>query len=258
MTLGLYRMVRRNSGARPELTHIVLASRDLPAGVVLAADDVKLSPWPVGTSLPGSFSKIEDVLNRPLLYPVGAKEPILERNLAVQGSGLGLSVKIPPGMRATSVRSNEVVGVAGFLYPGCHVDVLATFTLPGNADSVTQTILQDVVVLTAGEKIEPDPQGKPQTVNVVTLLLAPDDSQKLLLASTQGAIQFVLRNSTDQTKAPVTPTSLTKLVHAPEPVRQPSSSGTEAPQSSPPPPPAPVPGPGLEVIRGNSRSVEAF
>ncbi len=155
------------------------------------------------TTLPGSFSKMEDVLNHALIYPVAAKEPIFERDLALQGSGLGLSVKIPPGMRATSVRSNDVVGVAGFLYPGSHVDVLATFTVPGTANSITQTILQDVEVLTAGEKIEPDPQGKPQTVNVVTLLLDSEGSQKLLLASTQGSIQFVLRNGADQTKLQV-------------------------------------------------------
>jgi pilus assembly protein CpaB len=257
VTFGLYRLLRRNSGERPELTHIVLASRDLPGGIVLTADDVKVSAWPVGTSLPGSFSKVEDVLNRPLIYPVGAKDPILQRNLAIQGSGLGLSVKIPPGMRATSVRSNEVVGVAGFLYPGSRVDVLATFTLPGNANSVTQTILQDVEVLTAGEKIEPDPQGKPQTVDVVTLLLGPGDSQKLLLASTQGTIQFVLRNSADQTTTPVKPTSLTELVPSSQPQAVPSVKKTdEAPPRSPAPAAAQVPG--LEVIRGNARSVESF
>ena len=253
VTVGFYRTLRRRSGGHPEFTEIVLASRDLPSGVVLTSDDLKLTAWPVGTTLPGSFSKVEDVVNRPLIYPVGAQEPILGRNLAMQGSGLGLSVKIPPGMRATSVRSNEVVGVAGFLYPGSRVDVLATFTLPGNTNSMTQTILQNVEVLTAGEKIEPDPQGKPQTVNVVTLLLAPEDSQKLLLASTQGSIQFVLRNGIDQTKTPVGPTSLTELL--PQPKRTPSP-----PESAnvPAPPSVPTEPYGLEIIRGNARTVEKF
>ena len=95
------------------------------------------------------------------------------------------------------MKSNKIVGVASFLYPGSHVDVLGTFTLPGNPAPVTQTILQNVEVLTAGQKIEPDPQGKPQTVNVVTLLLNSEDSQKLLLASTHGEIQFVLRGGAD-------------------------------------------------------------
>lgn len=255
VTFGLYRTLRKNAGGHAQLTQVVVAAHDLPAGVVLTAEDLKLTGWPSGTTLPGSFSKIEDVANRPLIYPLGEKEPVLERNLAVQGSGLGLSVKIPSGMRATSVRSNEVVGVAGFLYPGSHVDVLATFALPGSANPVTQTILQDVEVLTAGEKIEPDPQGKPQMVNVVTLLLNPDESQKLLLASTQGTIQFVLRNSADEKTTAVAPTSLNQLV---------SGSSQAASQSAPvkanraAPKPSASNAYALEVIRGNTRSVEKF
>jgi pilus assembly protein CpaB len=257
VTLGLYRTLRRSSGGRAEFTQVVVASRDLPAGLALTGNEVKLAEWPAGTALPGSFSKVEDVLNRPLIYPLGAKEPILARNLAVQGSGLGLSVKIPTGMRATSVRSNEVVGVAGFLYPGSHVDVLATFTLPGNGNSVTQTILQDVEVLTAGEQIEPDPQGKPQIVNVVTLLLNSEGSQKLLLASTQGSIQFVLRNGADQSKTPVAPTSLLQLAptaHPPQADRESAS----VPDPAPPPTPVVSEGEGLEVIRGSARTMEKF
>jgi len=86
----------------------------------------------------------------------------LERYLAVAGSGIGLSSRIPPGMRATAVRSNEIVGVAGFLFPGSHVDVLATYTLPGASSSITQTVLQNVEVLTAGTATEPDPKARPK------------------------------------------------------------------------------------------------
>lgn len=255
VTLGLYRILRRGYAGHPELTPVVFAAKDLSAGEVLSGDDVKLTDWPVGGMLPGSFSKTEDVLNHPLLYPVGAKEPILRRDLAEEGSGLGLSVKIPQGMRATSVRSNEVVGVAGFLYPGSHVDVLATLTLSGSAGSVTQTILQDVQVLTAGEEIEPDPQGKPQAVNVVTLLLDSEDSQKLLLASAQGSIQFVLRNSADRTKAPVDPTSLSQLL--PAPAQAPAiSDKASAPVRAASP--AENETSGVEIIRGDTRTEEKF
>src|SRR5207302_2930934 len=112
--------------------------------------------------------------------------PILERDLAVEGAGIGLAGRIPTGMRATAVRSNEIVGVAGFLYPGSHVDVLVTYTPPGAGNvPVTQTVLQDVEVLTAGQTSEPDPQGKHQSVSVVTLLVNPEDSQKLQLGSFQ-------------------------------------------------------------------------
>jgi pilus assembly protein CpaB len=234
-------------------TQIVAAAKDLPAGVALTADDVTMVNWPASAPLPGSYSKPDQVLGRPLIYALGAKEPLVERDLAVAGSGLGLAVKIPTGMRATSVRSNEIVGVAGFLYPGSHVDVLATFTLPGNPNPVTQTILQDVEVLTAGQQIEPDPQGKPQTVNVVTLLLNPDDSQRLLLASTQGAIQFVLRGGADQAKATPVPTRLDQLV----------GTATKPPMKVARPKvavPAPKPSDSfvMEVIRGEDRSVQKF
>jgi pilus assembly protein CpaB len=112
-----------------------------------------------------------------------------------------------------------------------------------------------VEVLTAGEKIEPDPLGKPQTVNVVTLLLNSEGSQKLLLASTQGTIQFVLRNGADETQTPVAPTSLNQLVSA-SPQTAPQSATKTAKRSAPKPSASEAYA--LEVIRGNTRSVEKF
>jgi pilus assembly protein CpaB len=188
----------RASMGQSSMVKIVAAVNELPAGVALAEKDVELVDWPSSTPITGTFNKIQDVVGHPLIRSLGAKEPIFQRDLGLEGSGVGLATKIPPGMRATAVRSNEIVGVAGFLYPGSHVDVMATISMPNNGGNVTQTVLQDVEVLTAGQTIEPDPQGKPQQVDVVTLLLNPEDSQKLQLASTQGTIQFVLRNGTDK------------------------------------------------------------
>jgi pilus assembly protein CpaB len=173
-------------------------------------------------ALPGSYTKKEEVLGHPLIHSLGAKEPILKRDLGLEGSGIGLSTKIPPGMRATAIKSNEIVGVAGFLYPGSHVDVLCTINMPNmpnmpnSGGAITQTVLQDVEVLTAGQTIEPDPQGKPQQVDVVTLLLTPEDSQKLQLASTQGSIQFVLRNGTDTKTAELRAARLDQIVPMPK------------------------------------------
>jgi pilus assembly protein CpaB len=121
-------------------------------------------------------------------------------------------VKIPEGMRAASVRSNDVVGVAGFLYPGSHVDVLVTAKVEDSATPQTQTVLSNVEVLTAGQKIEPDPTGKPETVSVVTLLLKPEDSEKLVLATSQGTIQFVLRNGADQNSPDTKPVGMGDLM----------------------------------------------
>lgn len=213
-TWAVFRRLRA-SQQRPSI-QIVAAAKDLPAGVALTEPDVSMVDWPSEVALPGSFQKKAEVLGHPLIHSLGAKEPVLKRDLGLEGSGIGLSTKIPPGMRATAIRSNEIVGVAGFLYPGSHVDVLCTVTVPNNGGTLTQTVLQDVEVLTAGQTIEPDPQGKPQQVDVVTLLLTPEDSQKIQLASTQGTIQFVLRNGTDTKTAELQPARLEQLVPLPK------------------------------------------
>lgn len=207
----------------------------------------------------GAFTKTDDVIGHPLLYPMAAKEPILQRDVAVEGAGIGLAGKIPEGMRAVAIRSNDIIGVAGFLYPGSHVDLLMTFTPPGgNNIPITQTVLQNVEVLTAGQTIQPDPQGKPQSVNVVTLLLSPQDSQKLQLASAQGNIQFVLRSGADQKSlAELRPTRLDELVvgSKPAPAAVVAAPGVRhAPRK--PTPQAPIYM--LEVIQGTQRSVQKF
>jgi len=214
---------RLRAGQQRPVIQIVAAVNDLPAGVALTDKDVALVDWPSDMALPGSYTKKEEVLGHPLIHSLGAKEPILKRDLGLEGSGIGLSTKIPPGMRATAIKSNEIVGVAGFLYPGSHVDVLCTINMPNmpnmpnGGGTITQTVLQDVEVLTAGQTIEPDPQGKPQQVDVVTLLLTPEDSQKLQLASTQGSIQLVLRNGTDTKTAELRGTRLDQIVPMPKP-----------------------------------------
>jgi pilus assembly protein CpaB len=244
---------RLRAGAQRPVTQIVAAANDFPAGVALSDKDVTMLDWPSDMVLPGSFTKKEEVLGHPLIHSLGAKEPILKRDLGMEGSGIGLSTKIPPGMRATAIRSNEIVGVAGFLYPGSHVDVLCTINMPNNVGTLTQTVLQDVEVLTAGQTIEPDPQGKPQQVDVVTLLLTPEDSQKLQLASTQGGIQFVLRNGTDQKTVDLHPARLDQLVAtAKPPDSTPKKKGGK--RVAPPVKQVYV----LEVIQGTQHTIHKF
>jgi len=217
-TIFLYRDVRARGAAQPQLQKIVAAGKPLDAGSVLAADALILIDWPASLPTEGTFAKVEDAAGRSLIYPVGEKQPILMRYLAAPGSGIGLTTKIPPGMRAISVRSNEVVGVAGFLYPGSHVDVLLSYK-PNTQDLVTQIVLQDVEVLTAGQRLEPDPQGKPETVTVVTLMLTLQDTAKLALAGQQGSIQFVLRNGADTTKTPPFSVEMSQLASGEVPGR---------------------------------------
>ena len=153
-------------------------------------------------------------------------------------------------MRATSVKSDEVVGVAGFLFPGSHVDVLVTFRSDGLPMPATQIVLQDVEVLTVGQKLQPDPQGKPDTVSVVTLLLTPEDAQKLVLASSQGSIQFVLRNGADHTRVDAMPVQVAQLAGA-RPLATPAAV---TPRRSLPMKPADV----VETILGDKRSTKSF
>ena len=157
-------------------------------------------------------------------------------------------------MRAISIRSNDVVGVAGFLYPGSHVDVLLTYHADDSTAPLTQTILQDVTVLTAGQTLEPDPKGKPQTVNVVTLLLDSHDSQKLVLASQQGSVQFVLRNGADQNKTETKPVFASQLIadNAP-PTAKPHTAVAAAPRTS-----RPTEYYTVETIAGDKHTVEKF
>src|SRR3989441_4842031 len=256
VTFVVFRKLRANV-AHQQVTQIVAAAKDLPMGATLTANDIVMVDWPTNMPLAGSFSKAEAVIGKPVVHSIGAKEPVFQRDLGTEGSGIGLSAKIPPGMRATAIRSNEIVGVAGFLYPGSHVDVLATYNLPGGTGAITQTVLQDVEVLTAGQTIEPDPQGKPQQVNVVTLLLSPENSQKLQLASGQGTIQFVLRSGADQKTATLRPARLDDLV----PGGRPAPPVLAAPGVKHGPPRKATPASPIylmEVIQGTQRTVQKF
>ena len=257
----LYGRLRQRGPAGPPVTKIVAAAKNVAAGAALRQEDITLVDWPQSVLPVGTYSKIEDVLGRALIYPLSEKEPVLLRDLAEPGSGISLSIKIPPGMRATSVRSNEIVGVAGFLFPGSHVDVLDTYTPPGSNAPQTDTVLQNVEVASAGQKIQPDPQGKPETVSVVTLFLNPRDSEKLLLASSQGNIQFVLRNGADTEQVKGTAVRLADLSAsgAPKPpapltahvrVRSPRSEAKKLPK--------PEDFYTIEIYQGDKRSEQKF
>jgi pilus assembly protein CpaB len=212
VTFFISRKLAGHGTPHPNVERYVATKRAMQAGDVLKAEDLTLVDWPSTITLPHAFTRTGDVAGRAVIYPIAASQPILEGYLAAPGSGIGLTTKIPEGMRATAVKSDEIVGVAGFLFPGSHVDVLVTFRADGLPSPATQIVLQDVEILTIGQKLEPDPQGKPETVNVVTLLLTHEDSQKLVLASSQGSIQFVLRNGGDHTRVPVTPVQVAQLV----------------------------------------------
>jgi len=230
VTFLLYTRIKRQYALTTQPIKIVAAAKALEPGKPLAMEDLTVTDWPVNVPLPGAVNRPQNIVGRIVLYPIAAQEPIREQLLAAPGATVGLTAKIPDGMRAVAIQTNEVNNVSGFLFPGCHVDALVTFRVSNGQEPVTATVLQNVEVLSTGEKLEPDPSGKPQNVKQVTVLLTPDDAQKLVLASTQGTVQFVLRNGSDQAQAQQRPVELRDLQGAPKAV----ATGTRkaAPQSN--------------------------
>jgi pilus assembly protein CpaB len=210
------RMAAAASQKQPE-TRYAAPSRELQAGEVLKQEDIELVAWPNGVPISGAYTRIADVLGREALFPLAKGQPVLDRDLSAPGSGTGLASKIPDGMRAVALRSNEVVGVAGFLVPGSHLDVLVTYNSSNPVQPLTATVLQNAVVIAVGHQIEPDPQGKPSDVTIVTLLLTPEESQRAVLANSQGIVHFILRNGGDAGQTANPPILLSQLAADPTP-----------------------------------------
>lgn len=195
-------------------TSVVAAATDIKLGTVLTAADLTTTQI-AGTAPKGAVLKREDAIGRGVISNIYQGEPIVESRLAPAGSGGGLAATIPTGMRACAVRVDEVVGVAGFVTPGMRVDVLASGNPPGASDqsqgTQSKTILQNIQVLSAGTDIQKDAEGKPQQVQVVNLLVTPEQAETLTLATSNLKIQLVLRNPLDTTVAPVPSTALAKV-----------------------------------------------
>jgi pilus assembly protein CpaB len=208
----VFRLVgSRLSGTRQTSTHVVAAATDIKLGTLLR--DADLTTIEITGTLPkGVILKKENAIGRGVISNLYLGEPVLESRLAAPGSGGGLAATIPQGMRATAVKVNEVVGVAGFVTPGMRVDVLITGNPPGGATtqgSLVRTLLQNIEVLSAGTDIQRDAEGKPLQVQVVNLLVTPAQAEILSLASSETRIQLVLRNPLDNTlnKPPGTATA---------------------------------------------------
>jgi pilus assembly protein CpaB len=206
---------RRSS--QQQMVRYVAPSHTLQAGELLQPGDLGWAAWPASDVLQGALLHADAVVGRVVLYPVETGQPILERDLAAPGNGGGLGSRIPRGMRALALRSDEVVGVAGFLAPGSRLDVLVTYHTAESAEAMTATVVQNAEVLAAGQQADPDPAGKPSIATVVTLLLTPLEAERAVAASTQGAIHFVLRNALDKEEVTSAPVSLSWLGAGPRP-----------------------------------------
>lgn len=234
---------------------VVVAGVDLQVGAEITRDDVRLVQWPANAQPAGAISDPKEVIGRGLLMPMIENEPFLPMKLASREAGAGLPPAIPAGLRAVSVKVNEVIGVAGYVLPGTRVDVVATVSPTQQAaDMTSKVILTNVEVLAAGTKIDRETdKNKPMPVSVVTLLVGPEEAERLTLASTEGKIQLALRNPLDKA-TPATP-GIRRAVLLGAPARTPRAIQRVVLAA----PPAAVPAPELptvEIIRGDKRARE--
>jgi pilus assembly protein CpaB len=202
VTIVVYRNLDRRLNPRAAgISQVVVAAEKLPLGTRLEERHLRAIAWPSNSVPEGTFSNISELTGRGIILPVVPNEVIVESKLAPREAGAGLTTAIPEGMRAVAVKVNDVIGVAGFALPGTTVDVILT----GSPDERGQTdtskiVLENVQVLAAGQNVEQDANGKPQNVQVITLLVTPEETQKLALASADGKIQLALRNPLDLKK----------------------------------------------------------
>ncbi len=198
-TLGVYSAVSRIPVREVEIAskQIVVAAKAMPTGTRVTKDDVKLVAWPAANPIAGAHESIESVVGRGLMATVLENEPLTNAKLAAAEAGAGLPPSIPLGMRAMSVKVNEVIGVAGFVVPGTRVDLLVT--LGRSEDRVSRTVVSNVQVLTAGTRYDQEKakDGEPIPSTVVTLMVTPADAERIALAEAEGQIMLALRNPMD-------------------------------------------------------------
>ena len=267
LAYGTYSFVSNQPQAKPmkTATHpVVVAAANLQLGAELKADDLVVVAFPEGKAPEGTFSNPSEIVGRGLVVPIVKNEPILAAKLASKEAGSGLPPVIPEGMRAVSVRVDEVVGVAGYVLPGNRVDVLATANpTDQRADTTTKVILSNVQVVTAGTRMEQDQENtKPVQVTVVTLLVFPEQAERLALASNEGKIQLALRNPLDQ-GAPQTPgiktAGLMGLVRTPVSKQATAANGrSRNAQPVTQTMPSTTVLPTVEIIRGDKRNTEVI
>jgi pilus assembly protein CpaB len=203
VSVAVYKnLLGRGPAAEPGL-EVVVAANDIQVGARIEEHDIHLVRYPASALPSGTPTKRSQVLGRGVILPISKGEFILPSKLAPENAGAGLPALIPPGMRAVSVRVNEVVSVANFVGPGTRVDVLLTGSPNGASESQTTTVLQNVAVIAAGHNLERNAAGEAQNVPVITFLTSPEDAERLTLASAEGKIQLVLRNPLDTHQDPV-------------------------------------------------------
>ena len=245
---------------------VVVAAEPIPVGARLTPDQLRVVAWPARNPVPGAFSDPKQAVDRGVIATLAENEPVTAFKVAGPESGSGLPPVIPEGMRAISIRINEIVGVAGFVVPGTHVDVVLAVNNPGAAhgtEPMARTVISNVLVLTAGTRFDQQEakNGQPQRSAVVTLAVLPEDGERIALASTQGDLSLALRNPADAAPTQTPGMKLSVLMRGPggQPVIEQRENRAVAVRPRvvpviPPPPPVYR----VEAIRAAKRSEEVI
>lgn len=228
-----------------DLGNVVVAKTEIPLGEKITAEQLALAPIPNGSLPEGVFRKIDEVVGRIAVTPIGVRETITNMKLAPTGAGGGLSAVIPEGYRAMTVKVDDVVGVSGFIMPGSFVDVVAIIVPTAQqgtavSDPISKIVLQSIKVLASGPKIDsPENQREPTTVKAVTLQVTPEQAERLVLAANEGKLQLVMRNYGDQEDTQTKGVNKGSLLSGDSYVPQPAPPSVKVDQSKPVKPAAP-------------------
>ena len=261
VSFAVYKNLQSTRSANPAPgEEVLVAADDLQVGTKIEEKDIKPVRFPSSDLPAGVFHFKNKVIGRGVVLPISRGEFILTNKLAGENAGAGLPGLIPPGMRAISVRVNDTTSVSGFVLPGTRVDILLTGNPGGSNEQQTTTVLENVAVIATGQKLERNAAGEPQITPVITLLVSPDDAQKLTLAANQGKIQLALRNPLDTRQeelAAAKADALYKITAAPAPSApsRPRSRPAVAPVAATPAAPAPYT---IEIWKGDKREEDKF
>lgn len=253
---GVYRAIQTRPVVRVPVASrfVVVAAKPIAVGTTVTAEMIRVAGWPADAPVAGGFEKPEDVVGRGVIVALVENEPLIESKMAPKGTA-GLAPVVPPGMRAISVRVNDVISVAGYTLPGSRVDVIVTMRTE-SADPISRIVLSNVRVLTTGQNVDtaqPTDGTRPSSnPALVTLALTPTDAERLTLAATQGQIALALRNPMDIEQTETVGARMSALLGAAAPAPAPVRSAARPPQraAAPQPPPEPPKPPTVRVIAG--------
>jgi pilus assembly protein CpaB len=229
------------------LNQVAVAKVAIPIGTKIVPEMLMMVQFPKESTPDGTFDKPEKLTGRVAVVNIAAREPVTETRIAPEGSAGGLSAVIPEGFRAMTVKVDDVVGISGFIMPGTLVDVVVVMD-PGDKttqDPISKIVLQNIKVLANGQNIDkPDNQRDAASVKAVTLLVSPDQAEKLALASTEGKLQLVMRNSIDQGDEQTKGINKRSLLNGEHAAPQPEPGSLKSEQ---PPKPKPAPRPRVQA-----------